>query len=122
LEAERRQLVILFADMVGYTAFSERFGEEAAFAVVQTLSQIVERAVEVEGARIHYIAGDGVMVVFGAPIALEDAPLRACRAALSILGNLKPASSDLEAKHGVHPELRIGTLLIRKALWKNSNP
>jgi class 3 adenylate cyclase len=108
LEAERRQVVILFADMVGFTAFSERFGEEAAFGLIQALSQLVEHAVEVEGAHIHNIAGDGVVVAFGAPVAVEDAPLRACRAALSILETLRASGSDIEVKHGIRPEVRIG--------------
>jgi hypothetical protein len=47
------------------------------------------------------------MPVFGAPVAFEDAPLRACRAALDILDQLKAAAPDLEAKHGVRPQLRI---------------
>jgi hypothetical protein len=48
------------------------------------------------------------MAVFGAPVAFEDAPLRACRAALSILDRVKIAGPGLEAKHGVRPHLRIG--------------
>ena len=108
MEAERRQVVILFADMVGFTAASERLGEEAAFGLVQSLSQIVERAVQAEGARIHNIVGDGIMVAFGAPAALEDAPLRACRAALAILANLKASAAEIEAKHGARLEVRIG--------------
>ena len=48
------------------------------------------------------------MAVFRAPVAFEDAPLRACRAALSILQRLEDAGSDLEAKHGVRPQVRIG--------------
>ena len=48
------------------------------------------------------------MAVFGVPVALEDAPLRACRAALGILQRLKETGPDLEAKHGVRPQLRIG--------------
>ena len=85
MEAERRQVVVLFADMVGFTTFSERFGEEAAFGLIQRLARVVETAVQAEGARIKDIAGDGVMVVFGVPVAQEDSPLRACRAALAIL-------------------------------------
>jgi class 3 adenylate cyclase len=108
VEAERRQLVILFADVVGYTTFSERFGEEAAFDLIQKLSQFVERVVQIEGARIQDILGDGVMVVFGAPVAREDAPLRACRAALSILESLPTVWADVYAKYGVRPEVRIG--------------
>jgi len=108
VEAERRQAVILFADVVGYTTFSERFGEEAAFNLVHSLSQLIERVVEIEGARIQDILGDGVMVVFGAPVAREDAPLRACRAALSILESLPTVWADIHAKYGVRPEVRIG--------------
>jgi len=48
------------------------------------------------------------MAVFGAPVAFEDAPLKACRAALSILERLKNAGPDLESKHGVRPQMRIG--------------
>jgi class 3 adenylate cyclase/tetratricopeptide (TPR) repeat protein len=108
VEAERRHLVILFADVVGFTAFSERFGDEAAFRLTQSLSQFMERVVEVEGARIQDILGDGVMVVFGAPVASEDAPLRACRVALSILENLPAAWDQIFAQYGVRPEIRIG--------------
>src|SRR4029077_6433600 len=60
------------------------------------------------GGVVQGFTGDGVMAVFGAPVALEDAPLRACRAALSILQRLKVAGSDLEAEHGVRPQVRIG--------------
>jgi class 3 adenylate cyclase/tetratricopeptide (TPR) repeat protein len=108
VQAERRQLVILFADVVGFTAFSERFGEEAAFGLIQSLSQFIERVVQVEDARIQNILGDGVMVAFGAPVAHEDAPLRACRAGLSILENLPTAWAGIHAQYGVRPDVRIG--------------
>ena len=52
--------------------------------------------------------GDGIMAVFGAPVAYEDAPLRACRAALEILRRLKAVGGDLEGRHGIRPQLRIG--------------
>jgi class 3 adenylate cyclase/tetratricopeptide (TPR) repeat protein len=108
VEAERRQLVVLFADVVGFTAFSERFGEEAAFDLIRSLSRFVERAVAIEGARIQDILGDGVMVVFGAPAAREDAPLGACRLALSILDSLPEVWAGVLAKYGVRPQVRIG--------------
>ncbi len=108
MEAERRQVVILFADMVGFTAFSERFGEEAAFGLIQRLSQIVEGAVEVEGARVPRHSGRRDGGRLWAPIAVEDAPLRACRAALLILETLKAAGIDFEVKYAVRPQMRIG--------------
>ena len=105
---ERRQVTILFTDMVGFTTFSERAGEEAAFTLMQSLAQLMEDAVREQGGVVQGFTGDGVMAVFGAPVALEDAPLRACRAALAIHERLKAAGSDLEAKHQVRPQLRIG--------------
>ncbi len=108
MEAERRQVVVLFADMVGFTTFSERFGEEAAFGLIQKLARVVETAVQAEGARIKDIAGDGVMVVFGVPVAQEDAPVRACRAALAILERLTGEWVEIERKFGFRGNVRIG--------------
>jgi class 3 adenylate cyclase len=61
-----------------------------------------------QGGVVQGFTGDGIMAVFGAPTAFEDAPLRACRAALLILQRLEAAGSDLEAQHGVRPQLRVG--------------
>ena len=108
VEAERRQVTVLFADMVGFTSFSERSGEEAAFTLMRSLSKLMDEAVREQGGVVRGFTGDGIMAVFGVPVALEDAPLRACRAALGILQRLKETGPDLEAKHGVHPQLRIG--------------
>ena len=108
MEAERRQVTVLFADMVGFTSFSERSGEEAAFTLMRSLSKLMDDAVREQGGVVQGFTGDGIMAVFGAPVAFEDAPLRACRAALSILQRIKVAAPELEAKHGVRPQLRIG--------------
>jgi class 3 adenylate cyclase len=80
VEAERRQVTVLFADMVGFTAFSERSGEEAAFTLMQNLAKLMEGPVRDHGGVVQGFTGDGIMAVFGAPVAFEDAPLRACRA------------------------------------------
>jgi class 3 adenylate cyclase len=108
MEAERRQVTVLFADMVGFTSFSERSGEEAAFTLMRSLSKLMDEAVREQGGFVRGFTGDGIMAVFGAPVAFEDAPLRACRAALNILQRLKAAGLELEAKHGVRPQLRVG--------------
>ena len=68
----------------------------------------MDEAVREQGGVVQSFTGDGIMAVFGAPIAFEDAPLRACRAALSILQRLKDAGGDLEVKHAILPELRVG--------------
>jgi class 3 adenylate cyclase len=108
VEAERRQVTVLFADMVEFTTFSERSGEEAAFTLMRSLSKLMDDAVCEQGGVVQSFTGDGIMAVFGAPVAFEDAPLRACRAALSILHRLKSDGAELEIKHGVRPYLRIG--------------
>ena len=108
MDAERRQVTVLFTDMVGFTSFSERAGEEAAFMLMRSLSKVMEDAVQEQGGVVQGFTGDGIMAVFGAPVAFEDAVLRACRAALLILQRLESAGPDLEAKHGVRPRMRIG--------------
>jgi class 3 adenylate cyclase/tetratricopeptide (TPR) repeat protein len=108
VEAERRQVTVLFADMVGFTAFSEKSGEEAAFNLMRSLSKLMDDAVREHGGVVQGFTGDGIMAVFGTPVAFEDAPLRACRAALSILQNLNADGAALETEHGLRPQLRIG--------------
>src|ERR1700693_1495024 len=108
MDAERRQVTVLFTDMVGFTSFSERAGEEAAFTLMRSLSKLMDDAVREQGGVVQGFTGDGIMAVFGAPVAFEDAPLRACRAGLSILQRLKEAGPELEAKHGGRPQMRIG--------------
>jgi class 3 adenylate cyclase len=81
MQAERRQVTVLFTDMVGFATFSERSGEEAAYTLMRSLSKLTGEAVREQGGVVQGFTGDGIMAVFGAPVAFEDAPLRACRAA-----------------------------------------
>jgi len=108
MDAERRQVTVLFTDMVGFTSFSEQSGEERAFNLMQSLAQLMGDAVHDQGGVVQGFTGDGIMAVFGAPVAFEDAPLRACKAALAIHQRLDAAASEIEAQHGVRPQLRIG--------------
>ena len=84
LSGERRHVTVLFADMAGFTAISERLGEEGTFALIQPIYELMARAVQEQGGSVKDFTGDGIMALFGAPEVLEDAPLRACRAALLI--------------------------------------
>jgi class 3 adenylate cyclase len=108
VEAERRQVAVLFTDMVGFTTYSQQRGEEEAFTLMRSLTRLMDGAVQEQGGVVHGFTGDGVLAVFGAPVAFEDAPLRACRAALTILQRLTVTGDDLEAEHGVRPQVRIG--------------
>ena len=61
MEAERRQVTVLFTDMVGFTAFSERSGEEAAFTSMRSLSKLMDDAVREQGGVVQGFTGDGII-------------------------------------------------------------
>jgi class 3 adenylate cyclase len=106
--AERRQVTVLFADMAGFTTISERLGEEGTYALIQPIYQLMATAVNEQGGSVKDFTGDGIMALFGVPHALEDGPLRACRAALLIQQRLLAVAPDIEARHGIRPQMRIG--------------
>src|SRR5215471_17824594 len=95
VEGERRQVTVLVADLVGFTAFSEQHGEEAAYHLVQHIGKLLRDAVQEQGGATQSFAGDGFLALFGVPQALEDAPLRACRAALVIQERLAAQGAEL---------------------------
>jgi class 3 adenylate cyclase/tetratricopeptide (TPR) repeat protein len=105
---ERRQVTVLFADMVGFVEVSERVGEDATFSLIRQVYQLLTAAIEDQGGWAKDFTGDGVMALFGASEALEDAPLRACRAGLSIHQRLAAAASTFESQYGTRPQMRIG--------------
>ena len=107
-QGERRQVTVLFADLVGFTAFSERAGEEAAYTLMKRITKLLRETVHELGGTVQSFTGDGVMALFGVPHALEDAPLRACRAALLIQDRLATQAAEIEAEYGLRPLLRVG--------------
>jgi hypothetical protein len=80
---ERRQVTVLFADMVGFTAISERLGEEGTYALIQPIYELMAGVVREQGGSVKDFTGDGIMALFGVPVALEDGPLRAYRAGIA---------------------------------------
>jgi class 3 adenylate cyclase len=107
LHTEHRQITVLMTDLVGFTAFVERSGEEAAFALVSHVSGLTTAAIHHHRGSVKNFTGDGVLALFGTPAALEDGPLRACRAALEIQTRLADAGDRIEAEIGFRPQLRI---------------
>ena len=105
---ERRQVTALFADMAGFTSISERLGEEGTFALIQPIYALMTSAVREHGGSVQDFTGDGIIALFGVPDAVEDAPLRACRAGLAIHERLAATAPAIEARHGVRPQMRIG--------------
>ena len=107
-DAERRGVTILFADMADYTATVERIGEEGAYDLMRPIYGLMAKIVRREGGVVKDFTGDGIMAVFGAPVALEDATLRACRAALGIQAEVAGLAADFHGRLGVRPRLRVG--------------
>ena len=88
------------------SAFVERMGEEAAFAMVSQVSSLTTAAIHRHRGTVKNFTGDGILALFGTPNALEDGPLRACRAALEIQQSLAEAGDRIEAELVHRPLLR----------------
>jgi adenylate cyclase len=108
-EAEQRRTVtVLFADLSGYTAISERLDHETVKTLVERCLTRLAAEVEQYGGRVDKFIGDNVMAVFGAPQAHEDDPARAVRAALGMQAAMAELREELSARFGMEPELRVG--------------
>jgi len=107
IEGERKQVTVLFADVKGFTSISEKLDpEEVQTLISECLVFFTEEIHRYEGAIAQFL-GDGVMALFGAPIAHEDAPQRALYAALAIRERLREYSEKLK-KQGIDFNMRIG--------------
>ena len=103
---ERKVVTVLFADLVGFTSRSERMDVEDVRGTLESYHQLVRRELERYGGTVEKFIGDAVMALFGAPIAHEDDPERAVRAALSIheaIEQLRESDEllDLHARIGI---------------------
>src|SRR5262249_12535862 len=97
LEGERKLVTVLFADVVGSTTIAERIDpEEMRTLVDRCFGHMLEEVHRFEGT-VNQFTGDGVMALFGAPLALEDAPRRAVMAGLAIQRALVPVRDELRA-------------------------
>jgi class 3 adenylate cyclase/tetratricopeptide (TPR) repeat protein len=105
---ERRRVTAMFADVVGSTPLAERVGEEVLYNIMVEVIADMSQAVTDHGGTVEKLTGDGLMALFGAPLAVEDAPLNACRAGLDILRRIEAKGRHIEAEHGEKLKVRIG--------------
>lgn len=101
-DGERRQVTVLFADIAGYTAMSERRGAEEMHRLLNQYFEAVDRIIEEFGGTVDKHMGDGVMAVFGAPVTHDNDPERAARAALAMheaAGAITPPGGGVLALH-----------------------
>ena len=108
LEGERKPVTVLFCDLADSTGLSVALGPETMHEVMDRCFQIILEQVHRYEGTVNQFLGDGVMALFGAPLALEDGPRRAVTAALSIQRSLLPLSERIEAERGVPFHMRIG--------------
>ena len=100
IEGERKQVTVMFADMEGFTSLSEKLGPEEAYAVMDQVYEILIHKVRDYEGTVNEMTGDGIMALFGAPIALEDTPQRAIRSSLAIHREMAKFSDKLSEKIG----------------------
>jgi class 3 adenylate cyclase len=106
--AEYKQVTVLFADVVHSMDIAALLGAERLREIMTELVECSATVVRRYGGTVDKFTGDGIMAVFGAPVALEDHALRACLAALGIHHEVKALAADVERRDGVNLRLRIG--------------
>jgi class 3 adenylate cyclase/tetratricopeptide (TPR) repeat protein len=108
LEGERKQVTVLFADLKGsMELLADRDPEEARQLLDPVLERMMAAVHRYEGT-VNQVLGDGIMALFGAPIAHEDHAVRACYAALAMQESVKGYAADVQRTYGVPLHMRVG--------------
>jgi class 3 adenylate cyclase/tetratricopeptide (TPR) repeat protein len=108
LEGERKQVTVLFADLKGsMELLADRDPEEARKILDPVLERMMEAVHRYEGT-VNQVMGDGIMALFGAPLAHEDHAVRACYAALRMQESVKKYSEEVRRSHAAVVKIRVG--------------
>lgn len=107
-EAERRQITVLFCDMVGSTALSEGLDPEDLRDVMREYRQMCDTVIHKVNGYIAQYLGDGVLAYFGYPLAHEDDARRAVQAGLELVHNISALNSRLKQCNGIELAIRVG--------------
>jgi class 3 adenylate cyclase/tetratricopeptide (TPR) repeat protein len=108
LEGERRNVTVLFADASGFTALSERADPERVYDLMQGCLERMMGAVHTYEGTVTHFTGDGIMALFGAPIAHEDSARRGVLAALAMQSALQEYAADLRQRIPIDCRFRVG--------------
>jgi len=108
LEGERKQVTVLFADLKGsMELLADRDPEEARLILDPVLERMMDAVHQYEGT-VNQVMGDGIMALFGAPLAREDHAVRACYAALRMQESVKQYADGVWRREGVRLQIRVG--------------
>jgi class 3 adenylate cyclase len=108
LEGEHKQITALFADVVNSTPLAARLGPEETHALIRRCFDLMLEAVHQYEGTVSQFTGDGILALFGAPIAHEDHAQRAVRAGLAIQQALGEYGHELQERRGIALKVRIG--------------
>jgi class 3 adenylate cyclase/tetratricopeptide (TPR) repeat protein len=109
IEGERKQVTVMFCDMEGFTPLTEKIGSEEIYSLMDEVYEILIHKVHDYEGTVNQLTGDGIMALFGAPIALEDAPQRAIRSALAIHREMSKFRDKIKTESRIPPlRMRIG--------------
>ncbi len=108
LEGERKQVTVLFADLKGSMELLADRDPEDARKILDPVLEIMMEAVHRFEGTVNQVMGDGIMALFGAPLAHEDHALRACYAALRMQDAMRRNAEEARRAHGVTVEIRVG--------------
>ncbi|MGH8068977.1 MAG: adenylate/guanylate cyclase domain-containing protein [Candidatus Entotheonellia bacterium] len=108
LEGERKQVTVLFADVKGSTELIEGLDPEEARKLLDPVLHAMMEAVHRYEGTVNQVLGDGIMALFGAPLAHEDHALRACYAALAMQAAMHRSAKAVRRSHGVEVQIRVG--------------
>ena len=108
LEGESKQVTVLFVDVVESSRLAERLDPEDLHALMDRALRLMAEEVHRYEGTVNQFLGDGLMALFGAPVALEDHAVRAVQAALGILETMNGLSDELKRERGAELRLRLG--------------
>ncbi len=108
LEGERKQVTVLFADLRGSTELIQDLDPEEAKALIEPAVRAMMVAVHRYEGTVSKVLGDGIMALFGAPLAHEDHALRACYAALALQDTMRRYAEQVRGAQGVEVQARVG--------------
>jgi class 3 adenylate cyclase len=108
LEGERKQVTVLFADLKGSTELIEGLDPEEARKLLDPALHIMMDTVHRYEGTVNQVLGDGIMALFGAPVAHEDHAVRACYAALAMQAAMRRYAEEVRRSHGLEMQARVG--------------
>ena len=108
LEGERKQVTVLFADLKGSTELIASLDPEAARHLLDPALHLMMEAVYRYEGTVNQVLGDGIMALFGAPVAHEDHAARACYAALAMQAAMQRYAEEVRRTQGLAVQMRVG--------------